>query len=245
VLILRRWPHRCSRIFIRLVPDLFKYYHARDEWSSVQQVAARMMTSLLDSMNHELRTPLASILATAQVLHEEVNPEQRKLTEMLVDSSRRMNHALIQVLKQVEDEHRDVSIAREPVRMADAVSTLLDTHRPRAASRGIDLNRSPIPPDLTIQTDPVILSCVLDFLVDQALRLSNPGEIQLSACADADGLRLEIRGREIVSDLGADPSDDQGLNLTRQMLDRIGGRLDIRCATDPGRSYILSLPNNL
>lgn len=260
MVVLRKWPRRIATALRPLFPDFFSIDEAPVKDDQVQHVTVRMKSVLLDNVNHELRTPLAGILATAQMLHEEASPEQRKLTEILVHSSKRMDTALGNVLKLVELEHRDTEINEEPIHLATTVSALLNGYQKRAETKGIGLNLLPFNPNLTIKTDPVILSTVLEHLLDNAIKFTETGAVQLSVRDEDRWLHVQIKDTGIGINASFIPHLGQpfvqesqgltrafngqglGLALTRQMLDRVGGQFAVESLSGKGSTFTVSLP---
>lgn len=260
MLVLRKWPRPISAALRPLFPDFFSVESTSETIEEAQQGTVRMKSDWLDNVNHELRTPLAGIMATAQMLHEEVSPEQRKLTEMLVHSSKRMDTALGNVLKLVELQNHSTEINEEPIHLATTVSALLGGYQKRAALKGIGLDLLPFDANLTVKTDPIILSTVLEHLLDNAIKFTESGGVQLSVKDENRWLHVQIKDTGIgiqdsfMPHLGeafiqqsqgltrAFNGQGLGLALTRQMLDRVGGQFAVESAVGKGSTFTVSLP---
>ena len=103
--------------------------------------ASQAKDDFLARVSHELRTPLTAVLGWAQMLQSErLPPEQVRHAVSVIERSARAQRQLIEDLLDVS---RIVSnrlrIAREPVRLADVVEEALDTVRPEAAARNIQV----------------------------------------------------------------------------------------------------------
>jgi CheY-like chemotaxis protein len=103
--------------------------------------ANRSKDEFLATVSHELRTPLTAILGWAQMLRSERLPPDRgrhaiEVIERSARAQRQLIDDLLDVSRIVSNRLR---IAREPIRLAAIVEAALDTVRPQAAERKIEI----------------------------------------------------------------------------------------------------------
>lgn len=216
--------------------------------------------ALLDNVNHEIRTPLAGIMAAAQVLHDELGPHHQEFTEMLVENSRRMNNAISNVIDLVMLEKEEYQVDTAELNLEEEIDALVAPHQKSAHAKGIQLNVLPFHQNLTLQTDPQLLRKVLNQLLSNAIKFTDAGAVSLKVKLDDQWVHVEIK------DTGSGipkaflpalcnpftPGSQRltrthngqglGLALTRRMIDLAGAKIDVNSAPGAGSTFTVSYP---
>ena len=221
---------------------------------------AGFSSALLDNVNHEIRTPLAGIMASAQILHEVVGPAHQEFTAMLIENSRRMNNAISNVIEFVNLENTTYRVDTAPVELHRELETLVLPHQQEAASKGIDFQICPKNREVVLNTDPQLLRKVLGHLLDNAIKFTEQGSVSVSIEKESRWLHVEIKdtgigiNKEQLPDLcepfwqesrgltRAYSGQGLGLALTRRMLDLAGGKISIKTTPGSGSSFTVSYP---
>ena len=128
---------------------------------------------------HELRTPLAALVAEASILREhlgELPPESRRAGELLVSDVGRLRALVDDLMEVSRFDARAEQIALEPVDLGRLVATVAAARLPEAA---LDLPGEP----LVVETDPRRLERILGNLLDNAREhaAGSPVEVTLAA----------------------------------------------------------------
>jgi signal transduction histidine kinase len=179
-------------LVIATVLVLFTLYQVREISENKRQ------TRFIDSVTHELKSPLASLkLAVETLRRRELQPAQRdRLHEMMVDDIERLSTFIDDILESSRVGHgRGHTMTEvELLPLVDSVvQRLLHRYRARAPQVRIE-----VPPDTRIVSDRVAIETVLKNLVDNALKYSEPpARVVVRAHAPEPG-RLVIE----VSDAG-------------------------------------------
>ncbi len=189
---------------------------------------------------HQLRTPLATIKGSCQLLLEgETDTRDRRL-EAVVSQTERMETMLRQLLDYARPPDAEPAVVDLEAMARELVELDPRQVRPRIAT------------GLAARVDPEHLRGILGNLVDNALRAS---EQTVEVAAEARGRFVEIR----VSDRGPGPGDDPeslfepyvtrsadgtglGLPIARSLAEANGGRLDLEARPGGGTSAVLQLP---
>ncbi|MDE1922264.1 MAG: sensor histidine kinase N-terminal domain-containing protein [Gammaproteobacteria bacterium] len=119
---------------------------------------------------HQLRTPIAGMLAQLDLLVEEpaAQPVRARLTT-LQHGIRQLAHAANQLLSLARaDPAVNVALRRQPLDLAALAGEIVARHFDRALQAGIDLGAELAP--ARIDGDPSLLEDLLNNLVDNALR---------------------------------------------------------------------------
>lgn len=148
----------------------------------------------LAAASHDLRQPLQAMALNSGELaylladHEVARPIARELSES-VGELQAMLDALLDLSKldagAVVPRPRAFPLAR----LLDALAT---SFRPASVARGLAI-RVDCPPELVARTDPELLRRILANLVDNAIKFTATGTIELAAAAQEGRIRLEVR----------------------------------------------------
>lgn len=163
-----------------------------------------MKSALLESVSHDLRTPLAAIRAAAGALLDEPGSgpadERREIAQSIDDEARRMDRLVGNLLDVSRIEAGGVTVDLQPYVLDDLVAATVQRFGPQLAG---DLLEVRIPPDLPyVLADALLLDQVLTNLIDNALRHAPGARIRIGASADHASVAL------VVEDAGAGVPDE-------------------------------------
>lgn len=161
----------------------------------------RRQDSFIDSVTHELKSPLASIKLGLQTLQREgVSEEKREGIRMMmlgdVDRLCAFIDDILQASRLAHDREL-VSVRQEPVLLRDLVDDCAASVRAQHQI-GDDAVDVDIDPDLTVVTDASCLQVVVRNLIDNAVKYSDDVvEVSVRATETAKGVVLEVSDRGI------------------------------------------------
>jgi two-component system, OmpR family, sensor histidine kinase KdpD len=237
-----------------------------DDLTLANRAAEReeLHAALLASLSHDLRSPLASVIAAAESLvdypHDMPGEEQqRSLARSIRSDARRLDRYIGDLLDMTRLESGLVHSATNRVDLADAVSVALDR-----CAEGISTHHVAVElaTDLPLLAgDEVLLEHVLYNLLDNAAKYTPAGSlIQLSANRDHDSVIIEIMdegGGIRPADLERvfdkfyrgkrqgpqSPGIGLGLAICRGYIVAMGGQITARNRTDRGGAvFVITLP---
>lgn len=193
-----------SFLTIITVLVLFSVFLAREI------LEVRRQTSFIDSVTHELRSPLASLRLCLETLGREGLAEAQRATlrDMMLDDVERLTAFIDDILEASRLGHGQVATANNEVSLRDLIDDSIRVvkrrHRATAGEIVVD-----VPPEISLTTDAIALEMVLKNLIDNALKYSEaPYHIAIQARTSEDG-HIHV----LVT--------DRGLGIERRDLKRI------------------------
>jgi two-component system sensor histidine kinase KdpD len=152
------------------------YLAQETERAQLLQATEKLERSLLNSISHDLRTPLSSIMGTLSSLRDEENlpaeESRRELIDLAWEETERMNRFVGNLLDITRLEAGVLKIKKELYDLQDLLGSCLAALESRLKGRKIKIQ---IPPDLPlIPMDSVLMAQVLINLLENALKYSPP-----------------------------------------------------------------------
>lgn len=162
------------------------------------QETGKLQTALLNSISHDLRTPLASVSGALNTLIEDGElldaSTQRELLETAQEEARRLNGLVQNLLDMTRLQGGAVSVKREPCHVQDVIGAALAQLGEPARRRQVDVVLPPDPPLVTM--DFVLITQVLVNLFDNAFKYS-AADSPVTVSATIDSAFLEVRVRDL------------------------------------------------
>ena len=222
--------------------------------SEVEAEAERMRSSLLSSVSHDFRTPLAAVLGSAEALlgkkSVREDPSSHELLENIRSEAERLSRLVRNLLEATRLESGTVVLRKEPVLVEEIVGSALERVEKSLGSRRVDVS---IPEDLpAVPADEALLEQVLVNLLENAARHTPPsasvevsarvegGSVQVTVADRGPGLKEEDLPRvfEKFHRDASSPGAGLGLAICRAVVKVHGG--DIRAGNRPGGGAIFS-----
>jgi two-component system sensor histidine kinase KdpD len=166
---------------------------ARD--AELLKAAEKLQTALLNSISHDLRTPLVAITGALSALDEGDGALDESTRHNLVENARseadRLNRLVGNLLNMTRIEAGALQLNIEPSDVSDVISSALEAVENRLQGRRILVD---IAPDLPlVRLDFVLIVQVLVNLLDNAIKYSPPNQpVEITAAHDANDLRITV-----------------------------------------------------
>jgi two-component system, OmpR family, sensor histidine kinase KdpD len=234
------------------------------EESEAIRVAAEaesLRNTLLASISHDLRTPLAVITGASTALNDPVlglDAEARaRLVASIADKAQEMSELIANVLDLMRFEAGEVKLRRDWQTVDDLVGTALGRLGERLRDYTVDVQ---LPNELpAVHVDGTLITQVLVNLLDNVTKHAPPGtRIRISGEAEEDAIRLTVddngpglppgdpdrlfakfqRGRDEGNTGGA----GLGLAISRAIVNAHGGGISAANRADGGASFTFVLP---
>jgi two-component system, OmpR family, sensor histidine kinase KdpD len=135
----------------------------------------RLRSALLDSVTHDLRTPLTSIRAAASTLVSHPQLPQAERTEMyavIEEESARLDTLIGKAVEMAQLDSHSIQVKAQPENLRVLVELALEEARPLLKERPVEVD---IPADLpAVSMDRELVRRVLRHLIENAARYSPP-----------------------------------------------------------------------
>lgn len=230
---------------------------AKDATLKMQAEALR--NSLLSSISHDLRTPLATIIGAATTLETDEHlsePSKRKLVGAIIEEAQRISELTNKILEMARLEAGEVVLNRQWYAPEEIIGSALRRIDKKLKTRQINVNMS----DglALIHVDAVLLQQVLVNLLDNAAKYSPAGRpIDISVETKPHGLSITVadNGPGIPKDLQkkifdkffrihperAQSGVGLGLSICRAIVEAHGGDIWVTNRSGGGARFQLNL----
>jgi len=220
-----------------------------------------MKSQVLRLVSHEIRTPLNGIMGLVELLIPHLwEADARKYSAALKLSVEQLRMIVHRLLDLSRIEEGDVQLESQRFSLRDLLDERVEQHRESAEGKGIALVCTIDPTIRTAYGDPVRISQILDHLLDNAIRHTEMGSVELQASADADDIEFRIidtgsgMNPEFVNTVFDSSNDAEGfsarmhagvglgLSLVRNWISVMGGSLKVESRLAQGSVFLIRLP---
>ena len=168
------------------------------EQAQILQARENLERALLNSISHDLRTPLVTVTGVLSSLKDEgahlSDQARHELLDTAFSEAQRLNRFVGNLLDMTRIEAGAIRLNFEPCDVQDLIGCALAAIEPRIGARRIEVQVADNLPLLSL--DLVLMTQVLVNLLDNAHKFAPTGSvIEISATADAEGLTLEVADR--------------------------------------------------
>lgn len=223
--------------------------------------ANRMKSEFLASMSHELRTPLNGIMGYAELLRESTTGENQEFAGVILDSSEHLLDLVNSILDLAKIESGKMELVMRPEPLRTLIDRIVRTYQPPAAKKGLELAvtlADDLPADFVCDATRVVQ--VLNNLISNAIKFTDHGRVEVRVSRVDDELEI------VVADSGCGIAPDMlshvferfsqadnfltrrhqgtglGLALVKELVDLMGGSVNVRSELEKGSEFIVRLP---
>lgn len=228
--------------------------------------ASRFKSQLLSRVSHELRTPLGGILGYAELLEYQafgpLTEKQLDAVTNIIESTNFLTGLVNDLLDEAQIESNSLTLDYAYFDPADLIEKTRAAMSVLASKKGL-LCRSAISPELPVELygDVSRLQQVIINLVGNAIKFTRQGEISLSLGRPAPAFwSIEVRDtgvgipaheqqsifepfRQVSNSITRENrGSGLGLAITRQLVELMGGHIQLESKVGEGSLFIVTLP---
>lgn len=216
-------------------------------------------------MSHELRTPLNSIIGFTGIMLQgmsgEINAEQCKQLGIVKNNARHLLELINDIIDISKIESGAIELADEAFDLSELVRETIQALTTAVTAKHLTLTLQ-IPPSLVIRSDRRRLRQILINLLDNAIKFTDVGGIDIAFALQGAQLMLSVRDSGIGIDTQHQhrlfqafsqiaPLSDRvhqgtglGLYLSQRLAGLMGGEITVASAMGAGSCFTLVLPSN-
>ena len=211
------------------------------------------------SVSHELRTPLTSIKGYLETFETNLDDEHKNYLEIIKRNTDRLIHIVNDLLTLSRLEH-DRSLEKENIVIDSFLENILKIFSHRIHTKGLELKFEHNSQITLMQADRFKLEQVFINLIDNAVKYTDEGEIEISIDDDETNLIFKI------SDCGNGIADEHlprlferfyvvdksrsrrmggtglGLSIAKHIVNLHNGTIEVESEIGKGTTFIISLP---
>jgi hypothetical protein len=228
------------------------------------KAADRIKSAFLAAMSHELRTPLNSIIGftgmVLQGLAGPINKEQEKQLGMVRGSARHLLDLINDVLDISKIEAGQLTLISENFDLRKSIEKAVQIVLPLADKKNLQIHAN-IGDDVSeMRGDQRRVEQILINLLNNAVKFTNYGEINLHCYTDKDSITLSV----VDTGIGIKPENlniifdafrqvdsgitrvqegtGLGLNITKKLVEMMGGSIHVASKLEEGSAFTITLP---
>ncbi len=246
---------------VRLLRTLASLASVAIERARVQQLRDMMSRTV----SHELRAPLSSIRAYAELVLDEgagpINEEQRLFLQRVVSACEYLERLIEDLMDLSKLRTGEISLRPAEVDLLEIIEQVLDALRPRIEEREINVELEVQPSARRLITDPMRVAQILTNLVDNAVKFNYPGgQVKIGAKREDEWIVVWVsdtgpgipeaekeaifqefyRRRDELTQ--SRPGAGLGLAIARRVAYFLGGDLTVESVVGEGSTFYLRLP---
>lgn len=249
--------------------DITSLKHAQSELEKANaeaETSNRLKSSFLANISHEIRTPLNAVVGFSNLLlsNDITNEAKEEYIEHINHNSERLLQIIGDIIDLSRLESSQIEITYEEASVNEIVNEIADETRRliKRNEKSIILNvRSLLGDEVDlIFTDRVWLKRVLNHLMDNAVKFTLEGSIELSYERRGDELLFKVRDTGIgISEENLEyifegfrqeigghqrPFEGLGIGLTlaKEVVERMGGKIYVQSQKGIGSEFSFSIP---
>ena len=225
----------------------------------------RLKGTFLANLNHEVRTPLSGIMGMTDLLLETpLDEEQRDYVSTVRLCAENLFHLLNATLEYSALTAGHLKLDETEFVLSEMVDSALAMEREKAEAKGLKLTATldaALPQ--TIIGDPTRIQDLLGHLLDNAIKFTHRGSVDLKLTREGQVLRIEVCDtgigispdrqarifesfHQVDSGLSRNyPGLGLGLALVQKLLALMGGEIAAESEPDKGSTFIVRLPIRL
>lgn len=253
-------------LMIRNISDQYALEKAAEIARKETEATAKVKTEFVANVTHELRTPVNGILGNTNILLEnEADPKKIGLLNTISKSCSAMNELINGILDFSKLDAGKFTLENRKFNFRNMIDYVKSTHMPKITEKGLKffVTISPDIPEFVIG-DELRISQILNNLLSNACKFTNVGKISLEALMTAqEKNRIELFFIVLDTGIGIAKSDEDklfksfsqvdasvsrkyggtglGLNISKQLVDLMGGHITIDSELNKGTMFSFSI----
>jgi PAS domain S-box-containing protein len=228
----------------------------------------RLQEEFLSRVTHDLQAPLSSITCALELLSERASqslgPDENGFLDVCLRNSEQLGSMIRDILDFSKLRAGKMAVHPTPTSMSGMLKEAVESLRPWADAKGVELSDRPPVPDLMVMADHQRVVQVLTNLISNAIKFTPKGGRVVAAaaprpdrhghvvCAVRDtgcGIPQESQARlfeqftQADNNDGSQPGVGLGLSLVAEFVRLHGGKVWVESGLGKGTTFYFTLPS--
>lgn len=254
-----------TRSYLKDITERKRFISELENALKKAQESDRLKSAFLANLSHEIRTPLNGIMGFSKLLgHDSTTKEERKNYIKVIDDC---SNQLLTIVSDILDismiETGQVDINKEEVKIIPFLELIYQRFKIKFDEKNIAFDYKVLNPGnlTTIITDKSKLGQILSNLINNALKFTNKGKVELYCDIKEDQLIFNIkdtgigidksmqnkifeRFRQIKTDfLNYNQGNGLGLSISKGFVEALGGRIWVQSSKGKGSVFSFTIPS--
>ena len=226
-------------------------------------------SSFLFNISHDIRTPMNAIMGFTELAKRHMDEPERLIDylDKVDDSSRHMLSLIDDLLEMSQIHDGRIELKYEQSNLTEQIETVLDIFRSEIENKQLTLEKKLELPEKAVMLDAHRFQRVLSNIISNSVKFTpEHGTIRISACctetSESGYARYEIKvadtgigmseefmkrmfeafEREVSSTVNSNSGTGLGLTITKNLLDIMGGSLQVESTKGAGSVFTIGLP---
>ena len=154
-----------------------------------------LKTDFFSNVSHEIKTPLATIQNTAELLgREPLTEKQKQYADTILQSGKRLADLISNILKLNKLEKQTITPAMETYDVCEQLVQCAIAYEPAWEQKGVEFDADLADDSAQILADPALMELVWNNLFSNAVKFTEPGGmIFLSEKTEGDHIYVSVR----------------------------------------------------
>lgn len=217
---------------------------------------------LINIIAHDLRSPLTTILGASQIIgqNDHLSKDEKEMTGFIYESAHKMKAMITKILDVGAIEAGDHNEIIEEFEVAEAIDAVVRIQMESAKKKNINIESQNIE-DLRVRADVFYTSQVIENLISNAIKFSDPGTVvQVIGGREDEFVTIKVKdeGPGLTEDdqdrifqkyqrlsarpTGGEASVGLGLSIAKEYMVRMKGSITFESEHGVGTTFIIKLP---
>lgn len=241
--------------------------HYLEQALDTAQDSLESKQAFFNNMSHDMRTPLNAIIGLTELASRDTADAEKTANYLrrIDQSSHQLLNLINDILEISRMESGKVSFASERMNLAQTLRDAIAPFEMQAREQGKSFSARVDAPDPWVLGDPMRLSQVMNNLLSNALKYTEPGDSVSVAVTQED--RGDVGSYKIVvADTGIGMSEEYlphvfelyareqrfgtaqtvgtglGMPITKSLVTQMGGSIEVESTLDVGTTFTVTLP---
>jgi signal transduction histidine kinase len=224
----------------------------------------RLKTAFLNNISHEIRTPFNGLLGFLALIQDSTtSPEERdKYISIINRSADRLMNTINDIVEISQIQTDQTPLTLSETKISKLVNDLYEHYHPEALKKGLKfiINNTLLETCNTVSTDSSKLNAILSHLINNAIKFTNTGSIELNIHPIDNRLEFSINDTGIgipeskqqsiferfmqadISNTRQFEGSGLGLSISKAFVEMLGGKILVESEVDKGSTFYFTIP---